>query len=283
MANDSENGQSNTTTSLNSTQGGINNTTIAGERFRSRRNCEVPKLRSVKCDDYAKWRIGITCWARLTKMERGNQAPHVILNCIVDPEVYDVAISMRQEVAEADNGIQNVLEVLDDYFKPNTFIRKLGLWHQFRKCEKTESIIWHTYKKRMEKLRSDLIGQGLIINDELYCLALIDASKLDANQEMNKENSAKNANSAHVLTVNDTEEALLRKKGLEHQYEESKVLVMSEQKTDEEENAEINWIKTGFREKKRHSTRRQISWTKKKRKTLRWQKFEKKICMLQLR
>ncbi len=117
------------TSSLNVTQGGMNNTTISGERSRSRKDCEVPKLRSGRCDDYAKWRIGLTWWARLTKMVKGNQAPHVILNGIVDPEVYDVAISMRQADAEADDGIQNLLEVLDDYFKPNTFIRKIGLWH----------------------------------------------------------------------------------------------------------------------------------------------------------
>ena len=82
--------------------------------------------------------------------------------------------------------------------------------------------------EKMKKLRSDLIGQGLIINDELYCLALIDASNLDATQKMNVENSAKNANSAHALTVKDTEEALLRMKGLEDQDEESKVLMMTE-------------------------------------------------------
>ena len=236
MAKDTDNKQSSAGASLNSTQGGMNNTTTSGERSRSRKDCEIPKLRSAKCDEYAKWRIGITWWARLTKMERSIQAPHVILNGIVDPEVYDVAISLRQEDAEADNGVQNLLEVLDDYFKPNTFIRKFALGRQFRKCEKTESITWHTYMKRMKKLRSDLTGQGLTIKDELYCLALIDASNLDANQKMDIEKLAKNANSARVLAIKDTKEALLRMEGLEGQDEESKVLVMSEQKVDDEEN-----------------------------------------------
>ena len=136
-------GQSGSETRTDFTLGVGNQTTIVTERRVSRRDCEVPKLRSANCDDYAKWRVGISWWTRLTKMEKEFQAPHVILNSILNPEVYDVAIGMKQQDAEAENGMENFLAVLDDYFKPNTFVRKIKLWHQFRKCEKTNDISWH--------------------------------------------------------------------------------------------------------------------------------------------
>ena len=53
-----------------------------------------------------------------------------------------------------------------------------------------------------------------------------------------------------MLTLKDTEEAILRMKGLEDQDEEN-VLAMSEpQGLDEEEDPEVNWMRQGFRGKR---------------------------------
>ncbi len=243
---------------MESTLGVGNRTTIVTERRVSRKDCEVPKLKTPKCDDYAKWRIGISWWTRLTKMEKKIQAPHVTLNSILTPEVNDVAVGMKQEDAEAENAMENLLAVLDDYFKPNTFVRKIKLWHQFGKCKKTSDISWHGYIKRMKKLRNDLSRQNLTINIESYCLALIDASNLDPNQKLNLESTARSSNPEQVLTLNDTEQAILRMKGLEAQYEHN-VLAMSESHDfDDDNDPEVNWMRQGQRKKRQLQGRLQI-------------------------
>ena len=88
-----------------------------------RKDCDVPKLKSSTCDDYTRWKKNIVGWSTLTRIEKKNQAPYIILSAIFDPEVHDVATNMDHEDAECEDGVQNLLTLLDDHFKPNTFIR----------------------------------------------------------------------------------------------------------------------------------------------------------------
>ncbi len=74
----------------------------------------------------------------MTKMPKTEQAPHIILNSILDDEVQEVATNIDHEIAEGVNGVTSLLGILDKHFKPYTFIRKMTLWEEFRKCEKLQ-------------------------------------------------------------------------------------------------------------------------------------------------
>ena len=188
-----------------------------------RKDCDVPKLKS---DDYTRWKKNIVWWSTtLTKIENSNRAPHIILSAIYDPEVHDVATNTNHEDAECEDGVQNLLNLLDDHFRPNTFIRKTKLWRTFRRCEKNPETSWNEYTKKMKRLKADLLHQNLVISDDLFCIALIDGSNLDANCKLNVESVARCAEPTNRLTIKNTEEAILRMRSTEE--EETKAVLMA--------------------------------------------------------
>ncbi len=175
-----------------------------------RKDCDVPKLKTSTCDDYTRRKKNIMWWSNLTRIEKSNQGPHIIVTAIYDSEVHDVATNMNHEDAECEEEVQNLLNLLDDHFRPNTFIRKMTLWRQFRRCEKNPETSWNEYTKRMKRLKADLLHQNFVISDDLFCIALIDGSNLDANCKLNVESVARSAEPSNRLTIKNTEEAILR-------------------------------------------------------------------------
>ncbi len=141
----------------------------------------------------------------MNRLEKRLQAPCVIMNAIIDPEVYQIATKMSRVDARQEDGLDRLMLILDEHFKPNTFIRKVALWHEFRRLEKTPEMTWTSYLKKMKKTRTHLSNLGLTINDELYCIALINESNLDAAGKLNVESIARNADKDNELKVNNTE------------------------------------------------------------------------------
>ena len=139
-----------------------NNTGMNATTVTTSRDCEVPKLKTSRSDDYARWKRNVQCWATLTRVPKRNQAPLVILNAIIDAEAHEVATNMDHDQAESEDGLQ----ILDEHFKPHTFMRKMSLWREFRKLEKTTEISWNDYVKKMKRLRSDLQHQNIEISFE---------------------------------------------------------------------------------------------------------------------
>ncbi len=92
-------------------------------------------------------------------------------------------------------------------------------------------------------MRAELHHQGLVNPDDLYCIALINGSKLDPATKLNVESMARNASGDNTLTIKTTEEALLRMKGVEEDHVADEVLMCG----DEEE--DINWNKHHFQKK----------------------------------
>ncbi len=138
-------GESSTSTTL-----GVetDNTSLETTSITTARNCGLPKLRTSRCSEYIRCRKNVLWWYRLTKMPKTEQAPHITLNSILDDEVHDVATNMDHAIAEGTNGVAALLAILDEHFKPNTFIRKMSLWEEFRKCEKTPDMTWMEYVKK---------------------------------------------------------------------------------------------------------------------------------------
>ena len=52
----------------------------------------------------------------LTKTEKRNQDPRVILRAIYDPEVHEVTTSISHEMVQGDDGLNNLIKLLDDCF-----------------------------------------------------------------------------------------------------------------------------------------------------------------------
>ncbi len=129
-----------------------NNTVMNATTVTTSRDCEVPKLKTSKSDEYARWKRNVQWWATLTRVPNRNQAPHVILNAIIDAEAHEVATNMDHDQAESEEGLQNLIEILDEHYKPHTFMRKMSLWREFKKLEKTAEISWNDYLKKMKRL-----------------------------------------------------------------------------------------------------------------------------------
>ncbi len=109
--------------------GGSNETTLGFNTTRTTyhmKDIEPPKLKSTRYDDYHRWKIGIKWWADLNRLEKRLQAPYVIMNAIIDPEVYEIATKMSRVDARQEDGLDRLMLILDEHFKPNTFIRKVA-------------------------------------------------------------------------------------------------------------------------------------------------------------
>ncbi len=222
--------------------GSLSDTAVStSSRQTVRKDCDVPKLKSSICDDYTRWKKNIMWWSTLIRIEKRNQAPHIILSAIYDPEVHDVAKNMNHEDAECEDGVQNLLNLLDDHFRSNTFIRKMTLWRQFRRCEKNPETSWNEYIKKMKRLKADLLHQNLVISDDLFCIALIDGSNLDANCKLNVESVARSAEPTNRLTIKITQEAILRMRITEE--EETKAVLVATEADDEAADSDINWMR----------------------------------------
>ncbi len=117
-----------------------NNTSVLSGNMNLTREVEIPKLKTSKADEYARWKRNIKLWERVTRISPRNRGAHIILNAIIDSEVHEVATNIDWEEVDDDAGVDNVLRHLDDHFKPNTFIRKMMLWEEFRTCVKRSDL-----------------------------------------------------------------------------------------------------------------------------------------------
>ena len=61
------------------------------------------------------------------------------------------------------------------------------LWQEFRTREKKGEITRIGYIKKLKMIRTDLQQLGLVIQDELFCIALINGSRLDPVTKLNIE------------------------------------------------------------------------------------------------
>ncbi len=72
---------------------------------------------------------------------------------------------------------------------------------------------WMENVKKMKRLRAEMFQQKLEINEDLFCIALINGSKLDAGKKLTVENMPRNVTQDKSLTVKGTEDAILRMRG----------------------------------------------------------------------
>ncbi len=127
-----------------------NSTNMNGTTVTTSRDCEVPKFETSRSDEKARWKRNVQWWATLTKVPKRNQAPHVILNAIIDAEAHEVVTNMDHDLAESEECLENLIELLDEHFQPNTFMLKMSLWRKCRKLEKTPDISWNDYGEKDE-------------------------------------------------------------------------------------------------------------------------------------
>ncbi len=92
------------------------------------------------------------------------------------------------------------------------------------------------YIKVLKRLRSDLKNHKMVISDELFCIAILTGTNLDANNKLNVEGVARNSDPNHKLTVRGLEDALLT---LKSTTEVSESLYCA----DYQEEEQINWTR----------------------------------------
>ena len=210
----------------------LNNT--ATGTTKSFKDIEIPKLRSNAPDDYRRWKRDVDFWMELTKIR---QASHMILCGIQHAEIKDVVATIPKERRTTDEGMTILLEVLDKHFLPNTFSRKIEVWSNLVKTEKTESTTWTEFIRKMRKWRTELQSLDLNFQEDLFCVALLYATKLDTKMSVQVEAMARAETANNSLTQKAIEEVLLRFK-TEDETEETVNMV-----EDEETEESVNWIR----------------------------------------
>ncbi len=213
----------------------LNNTTTGSSR--NSKEIEIPKLKSNVLDEYRRWKRDVDLWMELTKIEKNRQASHMILCGIQRAEIKDVVATIPKERRTTEEGMQFLLEVLDKYFMPNTFSRKIEVWANLVKTEKTESTTWTEFIRKMRKWRTDLLSLDLNFPEDLFCVALLYATKLDTKMKVQVEGMARAETTNNTLTQKAIEEVLLRFK-TEDEIEET-VNVVEDDETEES----VYWVK----------------------------------------
>ena len=148
MANDQET----TLEETSSLQRTVEGNRTAPETTITIKDVDVPKLASSKTEENERWKQSLRKWASVIEIEEEAQAPQIILNAIQDREMHEVALNVDPARASAVDGLDNLIMLLDEHFKPDTFIRKMSLWDAFRKHEKKEEKSWLEYIKVFSRL-----------------------------------------------------------------------------------------------------------------------------------
>ncbi len=191
-------------------------TTAEQTRVDNQKDTEaVPKLKSDDSSDYEIWRDLMRWWRMLTRIPKDRQAPHVILHGIHVRSIQQLVREIKYEKARTDNGLDILLQKLDKHFLPNNFTRRLQLFTDFKTMYKTDSMNWSEYIKKMNSLRAEMTSQDMVMNDEFYCYALLEGTKLETAMRLSVESIARNMSADRKLTVHGVEDAILRLKSEE--------------------------------------------------------------------
>ena len=153
---------------------------------------EAPKLRGNRAEEYHRWRRYVNWWIEDTRIPSRRRAAHLIMHCILYPDVAETLHAMTDANINCEEGIHNLMETLDEYFLANSESKLFNLWRQMRKLEKTPDITWDQYLKRRKKIFRELEKYGLKLDDKTTWVAMIDGTNLDQNTKLHIESVTRN-------------------------------------------------------------------------------------------
>ncbi len=88
-------------------------------------------------------------------------ATHIIMHCISDSTVSDKLMDTEDDELTNDEGLQNVLNKLDEHFLTNHESKVFNTWTILRKTEKTSDMSWETYIKTVSQIVKGLERCGI--------------------------------------------------------------------------------------------------------------------------
>ncbi len=138
-------------------------------------------------DEYRRWKRDVDLWMELTKIEKPKQASHIILSGIQNAEIKDVVATIPKSRHTTDNGMMILLQTMDKHFMPNTFARKIEVWGNLIKTEKTDKNTWTEFIRKMRKWRTEMLSLDLNFPEDLSCIAFLYATKLDTSMKVQVE------------------------------------------------------------------------------------------------
>ena len=158
-----------------------NNTTVVNRTvtntIHTGRGCEVPKLRSNKCDDYTTWKVEVEGWTNLTKIDRDQQVPHITMNGILDRETKEVAITIPRDVATSGEGPKRLLQILDKNFMTTPSERKWKHGESKKHGKDRWSVmVWLHKENAQVEARFNWLRSGNTGGDILHCLIEVEIS-----------------------------------------------------------------------------------------------------------
>ena len=159
----------------------------------SGKEIEVPKLKVHECEDYIRWKWELEWWEEVTKIDKRSRRAHVVLNGLANARTKDVAAKLQTSRVATEDGVIELLKHLDKHFLPNTFARKMAASSRQKKTEKTDNMTWEDFLIKMRKWRQDLESYGVVVPEEMYCIAWIESSNLDRNVKVHLEGMARAA------------------------------------------------------------------------------------------
>ncbi len=107
-------------------------------------------------------------WIELTKIEKSRQASHNILYGIQQAEIKDVVSAIPKERRTTDEGMTVLIQVLDKHFMKNTFSRKIAVWANLVKTEKSEANTWTEFIRKMRRWRTEywILGPRNLLSEK---------------------------------------------------------------------------------------------------------------------
>ncbi len=94
------------------------NTTATGTGRNTSKD-DPPKLRTNRLEEYHRWRRYIKWWTATAKIPKSRHGTHVMMHCLLNEEISELAHALTDEEIVGENGLDNLLKMLDDHFLSN--------------------------------------------------------------------------------------------------------------------------------------------------------------------
>ncbi len=160
---------------------------------------DPPKLKTNRIEEYHRWRRYIKWWTATAKIPKERHGTHVMMHCLLNEEISELAQALTDEEVIGDDGLDNLLKMLDEHFLSNSDSRLFQLCRNMRNCEKTEVMSWKEHLRKIQQAFRDLEKFGIKFEDKVIGIAMTDGTNLDAGTKLHIESVARNLDAERKL------------------------------------------------------------------------------------
>ena len=130
-----------------------------------------------KSKTYADWRKLILLWTNFTSLPKNKQGSAIIMSSL-PTEGQEAVLELDEEVINADDGVEKVLERLDILYKKDTLIEKIEAIDAYENFSRPSDMDIKKYIIEFEKRYTRIKNYGSTVSDDLLAYRLIEKANL---------------------------------------------------------------------------------------------------------